>query len=370
MTNIKLTFPHGKNRIAAEKKVTEKENLVRTINFERPDHIHMTFHINASCWNHYPQDALQDLMEDHPFLFPDFRRSEGTVKPELPPFLIAGNEYTDPWGCVWLTTMDGIQGTVIRHPLESWEKFDSYQPPDPDRFDHNGPIDWDKAKESIGPSISQHSIKNGEIGHNHTWLKLTDIRGYENAIYDMVDEEPRLWKLLGMLEDFNTGLLNNWLKTGAEWLTFSEDLGMQVGPMLSPALFKKYIKPSYQRLMGRAKEEGCIVHVHADGDIRDLKDDLLDCKIDIINIQDLVNGIEWIEKNLKGKICIELDIDRQEITFEGTPKEIDDLIRREVSTLGSREGGLMMIYGLYPGVPLENAKAVMDAMEKYAGYFS
>ena len=28
-----------------------------------------------------------------------------------------------------------------------------------------------------------------------------------------------------------------------------------------------------------------------------------------------------------------------------------------------------MIYGLYPGVPLENAKALMDAMEKYMFWF-
>ena len=26
----------------------------------------------------------------------------------------------------------------------------------------------------------------------------------------------------------------------------------------------------------------------------------------------------------------------------------------------------MLIYGLYPGVPLENVKALMDAMTKYA----
>lgn len=30
----------------------------------------------------------------------------------------------------------------------------------------------------------------------------------------------------------------------------------------------------------------------------------------------------------------------------------------------------MMIYGLYPGVPVKNIKALMDAMEKYAGYYS
>jgi hypothetical protein len=29
-----------------------------------------------------------------------------------------------------------------------------------------------------------------------------------------------------------------------------------------------------------------------------------------------------------------------------------------------------MIYGLYPGVPLENVSAVADAMERYANFYS
>ncbi len=50
----------------------------------------------------------------------------------------------------------------------------------------------------------------------------------------------------------------------------------------------------------------------------------------------------------------------------GTPEQIDQHIRNAVDKLGSRHGGLMMIYGLYPGLPLPNVKAVMDAMEQYA----
>jgi uroporphyrinogen-III decarboxylase len=30
----------------------------------------------------------------------------------------------------------------------------------------------------------------------------------------------------------------------------------------------------------------------------------------------------------------------------------------------------MMIHGVYPGVPPANIKAVMDAMEKYMGYYA
>ena len=151
---------------------------------------------------------------------------------------------------------------------------------------------------------------------------------------------------------------------------YPEDLGMQVGPMLAPADFREYMKPSLQRLVAPARDAGCIIHMHSDGDIRDLVDDLVDGGVQVLNLQDLVNGIDWIQKRLAGKICIDLDIDRQRVTRFGTPAQIDDLIREEVEKLGSREGGLMTIYGLYPGVPLENVKALMDAMERYTGYYS
>jgi hypothetical protein len=91
--------------------------------------------------------------------------------------------------------------------------------------------------------------------------------------------------------------------------------------------------------------------------------------VEVLNLQELVNGIDWIAGRFAGKTCIELDIDRQSVTRFGTPSQIDALIREEVEKLGSKQGGLMMIYGMYPGVPLENAKALMDAMEKYAFYY-
>ena len=67
---------------------------------------------------------------------------------------------------------------------------------------------------------------------------------------------------------------------------------------------------------------------------------------------------------------MELDIDRQQVTPYGQPDQIDALVREEVAKIGSKQGGLMLIYGLYPGVPLANAEAVMTAMEKYATYYA
>ena len=345
--------------------MNHRDNVLRAIRFERPDYIPMVFHINPACWHHYDQGALQDLMEEHRFLFPDFAR-QALVHPHFTPNERKGEPYTDPWGCVWETLDDGITGSVHHHPLADWGDLATYASPDPDHSDGIFPIDWDAVHAEVGALREKEALVCGGLPHGHTFLRLMDIRGYENLLLDMMDEDPRLLKLIDMIEEFNRRCVMRWMTMSPDVMTYPEDLGMQSGPMVSPTSFRKYIKPVYQRLMKPAREAGCIVHMHSDGDIRTLVDDLIDDGVDVVNLQDMVNGIDWIAERLAGRVCIDLDIDRQQITVRGTPREIDDLIREEAGRLGSKQGGLMMIYGLYPGVPLENVRALMDAMERYA----
>ena len=348
----------------------DHENLLRAVRFEKPEYIPMDFHINSACWHHYPAEALTELMGSHPLLFPDSEQSPAPVEPEFEPWERAGEPYTDAWGCVWQTTDDGIVGTVTGHPLESWDAFDDFEVPDPNTYFRLGPADWRRIVAQPRQARAVGRLGNDGLQHGHTFQMLADIRGYENLLFDMADDEPKLGSLIEMVEQFNLAIVQRYIDLGAEWMSFPEDLGMQKGPMISPSQFRKYIKPTYERLMTPAREAGCVIHMHSDGDIRDLLDDIIDCGVDVINLQDLVNGVDWIKDHLAGRVCIDLDIDRQNITRFGTPEQIDDLIREEVKKLGSRQGGLMMIYGLYPGVPLENVKALMDTMESYATYYS
>jgi hypothetical protein len=330
----------------------------------------MRFHINAACWHHYDPEALKDLIEGHKGLFPNYRRPQGEVKPAYGLNARAGQPYTDPWRCVWQTPDDGITGAVHGHPLETWDSFRNYRAPDPETTDGAFPIDWKKIEEGARRARANGDLVNGALPHGHTFLRLQDIRGYENLLLDMAEDHPNLPRLIKMVEEFNYRFVTRWLALKPDMFSYAEDLGMQVGPMLSPACFRRYIKPVYQRLMQPAREQGCLIHMHSDGDIRTLADDLVDAGVQVINLQDLVNGIDWIAAKYAGKVCIDLDVDRQRITRFGSPAEIDALIREEVEKLGSPRGGLMMIFGLYPGTPLENVAALMDAMEKYATYYS
>lgn len=349
--------------------MTNRENILRAIHFDRPERIPVSFQISPACWSHYDQNALQDLMEAHKLLFPDFAR-QAEVKPYYACNQLKDSPYTDPWGCVWQTGENGITGSVHGHPLADWSSLDRFTPPDPENTDGTYQLNWDHIRSSARQQKENGEIVSGGLSHGHTFLRLQDLRGYENLIFDMQDGEPRLERLIGMVHDFNYGLVKRWLEVKPDIMSFPEDLGMQIGPMLSPDNFRRYIKPVYQSLMKPARQQGCIVHMHSDGDIRTLVDDLIDGGVQVINLQDLVNGIDWIAARFAGKTCIELDIDRQAITAHGTPGQIDALIRNEVETLGSTEGGLMMIYGLYPGVPLRNIEALMSAMQKYSALFS
>lgn len=346
--------------------MTRRENLLRTIRFERPDWIPVTFAINPACWHHYDQEELQDLIEEHPRLFPDFKRRE-KVSPEYLLNQRADAPYTDPWGCVWETTDNGITGSVHLHPLADWNSFTDFIPPSPEVTDGTYPIDWETIKNRVRRTRLAGGAVVGGLPHGHTFLRLQDLRGYENLMFDMADDEPQLVRLIEMVEEFNHGFVQRWLSLEPDVMSYPEDLGMQIGPMLSPDDFRRWIKPVYRRLMAPARERECVVHMHSDGDIRTLVDDLIEGGVEIINLQDLVNGIDWIADRFAGSICIDLDIDRQEITPRGTEKEVEDLIRREVHTLGGRQGGLMLTYGLYPGVPVGNIRALMDALERHMG---
>jgi hypothetical protein len=101
----------------------------------------------------------------------------------------------------------------------------------------------------------------------------------------------------------------------------------------------------------------------------ELMDAFVECGIDIINPQDLCNGIDNLAREVKGRMCIRLDIDRQTIVPYGTRQEIRALIEEEVRKLGSPQGGLEMIAGIYPPTPPQSVHALCDAMEEFRTFW-
>lgn len=346
--------------------MNHRENYLRAYRFQTPERIPIASGYPSMMWAYYNPHDLQRLMATHPILFPGYQPGDPREhRMETRPDLIAHQPYTDYWGCTWETNFTGMVGRVSHHPLADWQNFEEFRPPDPDISDGLLPLDWNAIRYWSEKARQEDQLVAFHLPHGHTFLRLADLRGFENIMYDMTDEDPNFLKLLQMLEDFNLELTRRFIALRPDVIGLPEDLGMQDRLALSPRLYRKFIKPSYLKMSCMIKQNGILVHEHTDGYMMEIIDDLIEAGGDILNLQDLVNGIDNIAKTIKGRLAIELDIDRQAVTVSGTPKDIDNHVRECVLKLNSPQGGLGLIYQPWPPTPIENIQAVWDAMEKY-----
>ena len=355
--------------------MNDRENRLRAYRFQQPEWIPIASGLPFLDWaaQGYDEAGLERICLEHHILFPGYQ--PGTIKRnhqmvlETRPDLVKGNRYRDGWGCVWETMMTGMVGAVTEHALDDWSKLDGFRAPDPNSHDGMLPLDWAKLRAWREEARKHDGFFACGLPHGHTFLRLQDLRGYEKLILDMADEEPRLDKLIALLTDFNSELIQRYVSLKPDAVYIPEDLGMQTSPMLSPRQFHRYISPAYERLTRPVKQAGILVHEHSDGFILPLLDDIINFGGDIINLQDLVNGIDNLQKLAKGRIAIDLDIDRQSVTVTGSPRDIDDHLKEIVMKLGSRQGGLSLCYQPWPPTPPQNLRAVFGAMEKYCRYW-
>lgn len=103
--------------------MTPKENYFRSVYFKTPDYIPVTLAVNPSCWKSYDHSAIFDLLESHPFLFPNFNRPPKNWTPSYVPITQAGTDFVDDFGCIWRTAQNSMTETVCVHPLSDWDKF-------------------------------------------------------------------------------------------------------------------------------------------------------------------------------------------------------------------------------------------------------
>lgn len=266
----------------------------------------------------------------------------------------------DAWGSLWHFPGDYLDGQVIGHPLANWQAWPSYVAPDPADY-----TDWDAARERIARAKCEGRLGVGGVEHGFLYLRLQYLRGFENLMLDIADLRPELFELIETVTDYWSEVVRRWLDIGVDVVQFADDLGHQASLPMRPDTWRRLILPAYERLFAPCRQQGVEVYLHTDGYILDIIPDLIDAGITVLNPQDLVNGLGNLRHLAWGKVAVDLDIDRQSITVFGTPEEIDRHVASCVRTLGSPSGGLMLVFGAYPGTPAENVGAVIRAMQTY-----
>jgi len=344
-----------------------RENFLRAAEMRQPEWIPCSLSVSPPLWQQY-REGLENLVLEFPAVFGEYKK--GSRNFDEFGVRRKGNVVTDAWGCVWTFLADGLQGQVIKHPLEDWKAFDSYTPPDPiasDDIPQEGappsPRSLTGALNTIAEDKRKGRLAVGHCPHGFMFQRLYYLRGFNNLMKDFVVQPPQLLRLVRMVLDHNMKITREILEAGVDLLSFGDDIGMQDRLTVHPATLRKYILPAYSQLFRPAREKGVHVRLHSDGHWMEVADDLMAAGVNILNPQDLVNGVDNIRKRLKGKVCIDVDLDRQTIVPFGKPHAVKKHVQRVVSALNSPQGGFMITVDIYPPTPLKNIEALCQALE-------
>ncbi|NJD02148.1 MAG: hypothetical protein FIA99_06025 [Ruminiclostridium sp.] len=349
--------------------LTERENYLRNATFGNPQWIPIQICISDAAWDCLRYE-LEDIVARHPILFPDFQKGWRDYEQYDFGGNTKGKPFTDSWGCIWETAINGIVGVVTNAPLSDWKNYQGYKFPNAHAHTDSASKDyWDLEKVRMDELRIQDKPVIAHTQHGFLLMRLEYLRGFENLMIDIATGEPKLEALIDKIVEYNMAVVDNYLNIGIDVMTLAEDLGTQNSTLISPGDLRKWIMPGYRKLIRKCKAKKTLTAFHSDGKILDIIDDLIGAGVDIINPQDLCNGIENLERYVKGRACIQLDVDRQKIIPFGTKKEICELIEEEVKRLGDPTGGFEFIVGIYPSVPPENIDALFEALEKYRTYW-
>jgi uroporphyrinogen decarboxylase len=162
-------------------------------------------------------------------------------------------------------------------------------------------------------------------------------------------------------------------------ILFGDDLGMQTGPQISPAMYRELFKPRHARLWKEAKRLAPAgrggdpsrppvrVMLHCCGSIRALLPDLIDAGLDAVNpVQISTAGME--AAGLKRDFGRDIVLwgggcDTQSVLRSDTPREVRVHVKRQVDALAPGGGFVFQqVHNILAGVPPENIVAMFEAV--------
>ncbi len=136
--------------------------------------------------------------------------------------------------------------------------------------------------------------------------------------------------------------------------------------MLSPALWRAWLKPRLAAVIGAALavRPGLIVHYHSDGYVEPIVPDLIEIGVNVLNpVQPECMDPVQLKKEYGAYLAFSGTIGTQTTMPFGTPEEVRRVVKDRVATVGCG-GGLLIAptHVLEPDVPWENVVALVEAV--------
>ncbi len=291
----------------------------------------------------------------------------------------------------WMATQTLPDGGWIDEYKIRWKKgefyYDSVEYPladcsrdDLDRFTWPDPYDPARV-EGLREQAS-------DLYHHTNYALVADImcrgpyeeacklRGYDKFLMDLALDPGFAEALLDKVTEIIIGLWDVYLKAVGEFVHVAcqgDDLGMQNNLIISPQMYRQFIKPCHQRIYrfihSKTKAK---VFMHTDGSVYDIIPDLIDVGVDILNpIQyNAANmGLAKLKREFGQDLCFwggGIDV---QMSLSNPVDDIENEVRRNIETMAPGGGYIFApTHNVQHDTPVDRIEEVYRAAFKYREY--
>lgn len=356
--------------------MTSRERVALALAHREPDRAPIDYwatnEINGKLRQHFGLSTTEQILERFDV---DFRYIDGPkyIGPE--PVVRADGTVEDHWGVprarvsVGAGENAGSYMEAVNFPLAHATSVDHVRNypkwPSPDWFDYTCIREQVATARATGRVV----VFMGDRLNRCAQLKpAMYLRGVEQILLDLVEAPEIAEHIFRRVADFYLEYARRTLAAaggGIDIFMTGDDFGMQTGLLISPAMWRQYLRPGFKAFVDLGKHYGCKVAHHSCGSIQPIIPDLIDCGLDILNpIQPEAHDMAGADlKRLFGdRLCFHGSISIQRTLPFGTPDAIRAEVRDRFKSLGPGGGFIFCTaHNIQADTPIENVQALFAA---------
>lgn len=268
--------------------------------------------------------------------------------------------YVDEWGIRLGRPSGGLYYDYIEFPLNKandLHDLDRFVWPDSQDLSRN--IGLVEEASTIVKETNSFMITTFKGPFEQAWA----LRGFDKYLLDTILNPDFAEVLLDKVIDIQKKIYGPFLEKVGPYLDmvcFTDDLGGQNAPIISPKMYIELVKPRHRDMVEFIKEktDGALVALHCCGSVNKFIPDFCDIGIDVLNpIQVTADGmdINFLKSNYGNKLSFWGAIDTQKLLNFGKPEEVS-LAAEETCRILGKGGGYLFspAHNIQAKTPIQN----------------
>jgi len=225
-------------------------------------------------------------------------------------------------------------------------------------------FDYSTIKQQCEKFDGQYAICAGSAGDMDFINGIARARGMEEVLMDLIDDNEVYLEIMQARFEFYYNTHKSMLQTAKGLIDFmhvGDDLGTQLGPMISMDVFEKHFAQKYKKYFDMVHSFGSRTMMHMCGCVHDFLPRLIEIGLDVYDVVQPTTQAMQIE-NLKefvgDKIVFQGSMCVQSTLAWGSPQQVEADVEKRLKLFPN--GGLFLgpTHAIQVGSPLENILAM------------